>query len=102
MVAEEHAAEAVLDQPGRAVGALEAVAAGAAERQRRVAAAVEEEERLLPLGDRLGDRRDQRRRQQAAALGRVLPQVDRGDLGQRRLGVAVGEDDAACSGRRRR
>ena len=71
MVAEEHAAEAVLDQPGRAVRALEAVAAGAAERQRRVAAAIEEEERLLLLGERLGDRRDERRRQKAAALGLV-------------------------------
>ena len=41
------AAEAVLDQPGRAVRALEAMAAGAAEGQRRIAAPVEEQQRLL-------------------------------------------------------
>ena len=48
VVAHQHAAEAVLDQPGRAVGALEAVAAGPAQRQRRIAAPVEEQQRLLP------------------------------------------------------
>ena len=40
VVAEQHAAETVLDQPGGAVRALKAMATGAAERQRRVAAAV--------------------------------------------------------------
>ena len=40
-------AEAVLDQPGVAVRALEAMAAGAAQRQRRIAAPVEEQQRLL-------------------------------------------------------
>ena len=72
MMADEDAAEAVLDQPGRAVRAGHAVAAGAAERQRRIAAAVEEEQRLLAARERLGDRRDERRRQPAAALRRVL------------------------------
>ena len=47
MVADKLAAEAVLDQPARAVGTLEAMAAGAAERQRRIAAPVEEQQRLL-------------------------------------------------------
>ena len=84
MVAEEHAAEAVLDQPGRAVGALEAMAAGPAERERGIAPPVEEEERLLSLGQRLRDRGDQRRRQIATAVGRVLPHVDRRDLGKLR------------------
>ena len=79
MVAEQHAAEAVLDQPGRAVGALEAVAAGAAERQRRIAAPVEEQQRLFVPLERLGDRLDQRRRQEAAALRLVVAQVDRLD-----------------------
>ena len=86
MVAEQHAAEAMLDQPGRAVGALEAVAAGAAERQRRVAAAVEEEQRLLAAGQRLADRRDQRRRQVAPALGRV-----------RRMSIAAISGSAAAA-----
>ena len=52
MMADELAAEAVIDQPGVAVRAGEAEAAGAAQRQRRVAAAVEEEQRLLPALDR--------------------------------------------------
>ena len=47
MVADERGAEAVLDQPGRAVRALEPVAAGAAEGERRIAAPVEEQKRLL-------------------------------------------------------
>ena len=47
MVADQLAAEAVLDQPARAVRALEAMAAGAAKRQRRIAAPVEEQQRLL-------------------------------------------------------
>ena len=53
MVADELAAKAVLDQPARAVRALEAVAADAAERQRRIAAAVEEEQRLLAAFQRV-------------------------------------------------
>ena len=57
MVADELAAKAVLDQPARTVRALEAVAADAAERQRRIAAAVEEEQRLLAALERLADLR---------------------------------------------
>ena len=51
------AAETVLDQPARALRALEAVAADPAERQRRIAAAVEEEQRLFAALDRLADAR---------------------------------------------
>ena len=53
MVADELAAKAVLDQPARAVRALEAMAADAAERQRRIAAPVEEQQRLLAALQRL-------------------------------------------------
>jgi hypothetical protein len=42
MMAHERTAEAVLDEPGRAVRAFVAMGAGAAERERRVAPAVEE------------------------------------------------------------
>ena len=42
MVTDQRLAEAVLDEPRRTVRALEAVAAGPAQRQRRVAATVEE------------------------------------------------------------
>ena len=66
MMADELAAKAVLDQPGGAVRALEAVAAGAAEGERCVAAPVEEEERLLLRREGFGDRRDQRRRRASA------------------------------------
>ena len=43
MVADEALAEAVIDQPGIADGAGEAMAAGAAQGQRRIAAAIEEQ-----------------------------------------------------------
>ena len=45
-------AEAVIDQPGVAMRTGEAIAAGAAERQRRVAAAIEEEQRLFAALER--------------------------------------------------
>src|SRR6185436_10049033 len=47
MVTDEPVAEAVLHQPGVAVGALQAKSAAAAERERCVAATIEEQERLL-------------------------------------------------------
>ena len=77
MVADELAAKAVLDQPARTVRALEAVAADAAERQRRIAAAVEEEQRLLAALQRVAHLRQQDRRQETAARGRSAAQVDR-------------------------
>ncbi len=52
MVADELPAKAVVDQPGVAVRAGEAEAAGAAQGQRRIAAAIEEEQRLLAALDR--------------------------------------------------
>ena len=47
MMAQEAAGKAMLDQPGGAVRALKAMAAGAAQGQGRVAAAIEEQQRLL-------------------------------------------------------
>ena len=52
VVADELAAEAMIDQPGVAVRAREAEAAGAAQRQRRVAAAIEKQQRLLAALER--------------------------------------------------
>jgi hypothetical protein len=69
MVAHERAAKAVLDEPGGTVRAFVAVAAGAAERERRVAAAVEEQERLLAGVERVLHREGQRRREPASFLG---------------------------------
>ena len=72
MVAGKPVHQPVLDHPGGAIGALEAVPAGAAQGQRREAAAVEEQQALLAgleVGFELGD---QRRRQPAPARRRVL------------------------------
>jgi hypothetical protein len=82
MVAGEAVDEPVLDHPGGAVRALEAVPAGAAQGQRRIAAAVEEQQALLAaleIGLQLAH---QRRRQPAAARRRILDEVDRGDVRQ--------------------
>src|SRR5262249_62365578 len=52
MVTDQPPAEAVIDQPGIAIGTGEADAAGATQRQRRVAAAIEKEQRLPAALDR--------------------------------------------------
>ena len=85
MVADERLAEPVLDQPGGAVRALEAMAAGAAKGQRRVAAPVEEQQRLFAGGKARRDRLDQPRRQPAAARRAFAAKVDRGKVGHRPL-----------------
>src|SRR4029077_10722044 len=82
VMADQRAAEAVLDQPGRALRAFDAVPAGAAERERRIAAAIEEQQRLLAGGERLLHRLDDGRRQPAAAVGRLAPEIDGRQLGQ--------------------
>ena len=97
VVAVEPVAVAVLHQPGRALRAVEAMAAGAAQRERRVAAAVEEQQRLLLLVQRLGDGGDQRRGQPLALLRRVLAHVDGDDIGQFGARVAAGQRDAAVA-----
>ena len=61
MVADQRATETVLDQPGRAVRALEAMAAGPAQGERREAAPVEEQQRLFLARDGLGHRLRQHR-----------------------------------------
>ena len=91
MVAHQSVAEAVLDQPGRAIRALETMAAGPAQGKRRVAAAIEEEQRLLAALDRVADGLLQRWRDEAAARRRIAAQVQRGDRGQRPCRVAAGE-----------
>src|ERR1039458_5512311 len=76
MVAHQPPLEAVIDQPGVAIRALQAEAAGAAERERRVAAAIEEQQRLLAAFERVLDRFRQPRRDEAAALRSFAPHVD--------------------------
>src|SRR5690606_22883967 len=86
------AAEAVLDQPGAAVRALETEAAVAAEGERGIAAAVEEQKRLLAAREALLHRRNQPRGKPAAPLGLLFGEVDGVD--RRKLGAAEagGED----------
>ncbi len=86
LMADEGAAEAVLDEPGCAIRTLEAMPAGAAERQRRIAAPVEKEQRLLAGGKRLADGGGQRRRKPFSARRRHAPQIDRFD--RRQFGAA--------------
>ncbi len=84
MVADQALAEAVVDQPGVAIRALQAEAAGAAERERRIAAAVEEQQRLLFALERGLHRLRQPRRDEAAARRALAPHVDRLDHRQMR------------------
>ncbi len=81
-MAHQLALETVIDQPGIAVRAGEAEAAGAAQSERRVAAAVEEQQRLLPAFERGLDRRGEPRRDVAAARGTLAGEIDRLDAGQ--------------------
>ena len=81
----------MLDHPGGAVGALEAVAAMAAQGQRRIAATVEEEQGLLAAFEIGLHLADQGGRQPAAAHGRIGEEVDGGDVGHLRRAIATGE-----------
>ena len=91
MVADELALEAVIDQPGVAVRAIEAEAAGAAERERRVAAAIEKQQRLLAALERGLHRAGEPRRDEAAARRAFALQVDRLDRGLMLAAEALGE-----------
>ena len=97
VVAGEAVHQPVLDHPGGAIGALETVAAVAAQGQRGKAAAVEEQQRLLfalEVGLELGD---QARCEPAAPRRRILGQVDRAHVGQARSGEALGQSDLAVA-----
>src|SRR4029079_14851944 len=76
VMAAEPMPEAVLDQPRRALRTIDAVSAGAAQRERGVAAPVEEQQRLLLLRQRLVHGLDQHRREPFSLLGRMLAKVD--------------------------
>ena len=91
MVARQPCHQPVFDHPGGAVGALEAVAAIPAQRQRGETAAVEEQERLLARLEIGLEFAHQRGREPALAVGRVLRQVDGAQFGQFGGGVPLGE-----------
>ncbi len=97
MVAVQAVAIAVLHQPGRALRAIETVAAGPAQGQRGIAAAVEIQQRLLLVFERLRDGSDQRRREPFALLGRLLAHIDGHDIGQLDAGIAARQDHAAVA-----
>ena len=99
MMADQPPLEAVIDQPGVAVRAGQAIAAGVAQRQRRKAAAVEEQQRLLAALERDLHRFGEPRRDEAPAR-RAFAREDRSprptaDAGRR----SAPADAAARSGR---
>src|SRR6185312_10317620 len=80
VMADQALAEAVIDQPGVADRAGEAVSAGPAQRQWRIAATVEKQQRLLAPLDRKADLLGKFRRNEAAARRRHAFQIDRLDM----------------------
>src|SRR5262245_58257297 len=76
MVADQLAAKPMFDQPARTVRALEAVAAYAAERERRITATVQEEQCLFPTLQGSLNMADEYWRQEAAAWWRRAAHVD--------------------------
>ena len=92
MMADERAAKAMLDQPGRAIGALEAMAAGAAQSQRRIAAPVEEQQRLFAARQPFLDAGDQ-----GAATASARAAAPRGAGRWRRAAAALRSPNRAAS-----
>src|SRR5579871_6801 len=76
MMTDQPLPEAVIDQPGIADRAGEAMPASTAQRQRRVAAAIEEKQRLFAPLDRKADLLLKNWRDEAAARGNFAPEVD--------------------------
>src|SRR5688500_14399550 len=81
-MAYEPLTEAVIHKPGIADGAGEAVAAGAAQGQRRIAAAIEKQQRLLAPLDGDPNLFGQTRRNEVAARRSLAPKINQFDLWQ--------------------
>src|SRR3977135_2267576 len=81
VMADQALAKTMVDQPGVADRTGEAMAAGAAQRQRRVTPAVEEQQRLFAPLDRDFDLLGEPRRDEAAARRRFAAQIDRLNVG---------------------
>src|SRR3546814_19226082 len=79
----------MLDHPGRAIWALEAMPAMVAEGEGGIAAAVEKEQGLLAARQIGLDLAAQGRRQPPAARRRVGEEVDGGDDGHLRYPIAI-------------
>src|SRR3569623_2809768 len=93
MMAHQHAAKAMLDQPRVTIGTLILMPARAAARQWRIAAAIEEQQRLLATIARREHFACHPRRDPLALLGRLLAHVERSDVGHAGLGEARGQHD---------
>ena len=96
VMAVEPVAVAVLDQPCRALRTVEAVAAGAAERERRVAAAVENSSACWPWPSVSSMALTSVGESQRPASGGSL-RMSIGDGGKLRAGVAAGQREAAVA-----
>ena len=97
MVAGETVHQPVLDHPGGAVGALEAMPAVTAERERSEPTAVEEQQRLfatLKIGLKLADEFG---REPATTRRGILRKVDGPDLGHRRARETLRQADFAIA-----
>ena len=94
MVAHQSFLEPMIDQPGVAMRALQAEAAGAAQRERRIAAAVEEQQRLLAAFERALHRFGQTRRNEPPARRTLAPQVDRLDRRHKLAAETLGQRNA--------
>src|SRR5439155_23385360 len=91
MVANQPALEAMIDQPGVAVLAGEAMAAVAAERERRITAPIEEQERLLAARKRDLDRLSEPRRDEASARRAFAAQINRFNMRQMCAAETLGQ-----------
>ncbi len=93
-MADKALAKTVIDQPGIADGAGEAMAAATTQRERRIAAAVEEQQCLLLALDGIVDLLCQLRRDEAAALRCFAAQVDGLDMRHGRAAEALRQHHA--------
>src|SRR5580658_8747526 len=82
VMADELAAEAVIDQPGVALRAGKAKTASAAERQRRIAASGQKEQRLLLALERAPPRLGEPRRDEASPRRALAGEINRLDRRQ--------------------
>ncbi len=100
MMALQPRRQAMLDQPRRAMRALQLAAAAPAHRHRRVAAAVEEHHGLLAGAERFAERGFERGRNPAPGRRRRAPQIDDGDRGQRGAAVPARQHGVAIASAR--
>ncbi len=97
VVALQLAHESMLDEPRRAVRALEAMPTITAQREGRIAAAVQEQHRLLARLQGRVQRGHKRRRQEPLTLEFLAPHVDHAHIRHRSAGVPLGQVQSAIT-----